>query len=489
MRLWLAGLIACSTNTPAWPPPSPTPTPTPLAHADPDPALASRLAQLDGYLAGQLVRRHVPGMVAAVVTRDGLAWSKAYGIRNVVTRDPVTTETLFRIGSITKVVTALAVLQLRDAGKLDLDAPVSTWIADLAAVTAPTTDSPPITLRHLMTHMSGLPREPQLDDPYGRQHEVTEPELLASLHHTRLDTSPGTTWAYSNLGAALEGLVIARASGQPYAAYTTEHLLRPLGMMTATFDRAAIPDATRATSYTRNKNGEAVLPAIQLREGATAARGQLYASVQDMARLAIFELQAWPPRDDADPGPVRRSTVRESQRTEGPFAPGPHTKGAAWFLDTTPKGNIVSHGGAGEGFMSELWISTDANLAFVLMINDDDAAIVGIAEHAQNLLLPGNDTPLDLVAKLLDDPTEDHAQQLVEPATLQAMLRDGSLARYAAFRAAGSCVVTKTEHADDSEAYGQITCGIKALLIGVHVTAHGWSTQITSLHVDERPTL
>ena len=107
-----------------------------------DQSLTARLSRLDALLAAQ---QQFPGLVAAVVGRDGIVWSKAYGVRDLSTHAPVELATEFRIGSITKVFTALAVLQLRDQGKLDLDARVATWIPELATVTPTTTDSPPIT--------------------------------------------------------------------------------------------------------------------------------------------------------------------------------------------------------------------------------------------------------------------------------------------------------------------------------------------------------
>ena len=321
-----------------------------------DPALAPQLAKLDALLQEQLTVHQFPGLVAAVVTRDGIVWTKAYGVRDLETRAPMSLDTLFRLSSITKVFTALGVLQLRDRGVLDLDAPVSRWVPELADAVPVSHDSPPITLRHLMTHRSGLPREIQISDPYGLMHEISEAELLASLPTTRLDSTTGTTEAYSNLGAALEGLVIARASGRTYTAYMEDELLRPLGMPTATFDRDRISPAARTASYLRDKDGS-MRPAPLFHEGATAARGQFYATIRELAQFASVELLAWPPREEVELGPVRRSTLRESQRTEGPCPPGSHTKGAGWFLEATSRGVIVEHSGGGEGFLSDIWLS------------------------------------------------------------------------------------------------------------------------------------
>jgi CubicO group peptidase (beta-lactamase class C family) len=304
---------------------------------------------------------------------------------------------------------------------------------------------------------------------------VTESELLASLAATKLESSPGTTFRYSNLGAALEGLVIARVAGEPYAEHVEAHLLRPLGMATATFDRGKIPGQALATSYLRDGTGAPAKVATPLREGATAARGQLYATIGDVAKLASFELRAWPARDEPDPGPVRRATVRESQRTIGPFPPVTHTKGAGWFLDATPRGAIVSHGGAGEGFMTELWLSTSANLAFAILINDDDPGIARLARHAQELLLPRIASPLELVVRLLDDPSEATARQLVEPDYLIGMRSRGSLAKLASLHAnLGACSVASTDATEASEdrelVHGTIACGTRTLSVSVAST-------------------
>jgi CubicO group peptidase (beta-lactamase class C family) len=438
----------------------------------PAPALSARLAELDRKLADSRTAHGFPGLVAAVITRDGVVWTKTYGERDPTTHAPLTADTRFRLGSITKVVTALAILKLRDAGKASLDAPVARWIPELASVVPVTRDSPPITLRHLMTHTSGLPREPQIADPYGFDHEVTEVELVGSLRTTHLETATGTVERYSNLGAALEGLVVARASGRPYAAYVEAEILRPLGMSTATFDRAAIPAGMLAASFTRDHG--ALVPARQLHEGATAARGQLYATIADLAQLARAELLAWPPRDDPDTGPVSRSTLRESQRTEGPSRPGSRAKGAAWFLEATPKGLIVEHGGTGEGFTADVWLSPSANVAFAILVDVEDGELLALSRQAQSILLPDLPTPLELVAALMNDASDANATRLVEPDYLTGMRGRGSLGTFAKLRTTlGACTVTGTPTIDGEVSKGTIACGAKVFGVTASATDNG----------------
>jgi CubicO group peptidase (beta-lactamase class C family) len=479
---WLVAVVAIGCSSSASQPAATAPPAKPPSPAKPAiPAtLSARLPALDRMLSEARAKLKLPGLIAAVITRDGVTWTKAYGERDPSTHAPVTSDTRFRLGSITKVITALAVLKLRDAGKLDLDAPASRWIPELASVVPATRDSPPITLRHLMTHTSGLPREPQIPDPYGVTHEVTEAEVIGSLHTTHLDTATGTTESYSNLGAALEGLIVARASGQPYAAYTEAEILRPLGMTTATFDRAAIPAGMLAVSF--NSEHGRLVPSHQLHEGATAARGQLYATIGDLEQLARAELLAWPPRDDPDTGPVRRSTLRESQRAEGPARPGPSMKGAAWFLSATSKGLIVEHGGTGEGFTCDVWLAPSANVAFAIMVDVEGAEPIDMAAEARSILLPDLPNPVELAAALLDDASDANAARLVDAKYLKGMRDRGSLATFGRMRTAlGACTATGSPEVDGELTKGVVTCGSTRFAVKATASDAG---QLTLLRVD-----
>ena len=141
---------------------------------------------------------------------------------------PATPDTLYRIASITKLFTATSILQLRDAGALQLDDPVTRHLPWFA-VPSRHADAPPITIRHLITHTSGLPREAAF--PYWTEGEFPTPERLREgLARQEAVLPTETRWKYSNLALALAGEVVAAASGEPYADYVAGHVLQPLGM-------------------------------------------------------------------------------------------------------------------------------------------------------------------------------------------------------------------------------------------------------------------
>jgi CubicO group peptidase (beta-lactamase class C family) len=200
------------------------------------------------------------------------------------------------------------VLILRDEGKLSLDDPATGTLPELAALRYPTRDSRPITIRDLLTHSSGLPQ-------FGRfshsrpGHEVTESELFSDLAHLEMPYAPGTRYFYSNFGAALLGPLVARVSGMPYRDFVTQRILAPLGMRSSVWADTDVPKGRLATGYVPGTAG--LSRQAPWRLGAMEAAGGLFMSLRDLARWAAFQLAAYPPRNDPDPGPLRRSSVRE----------------------------------------------------------------------------------------------------------------------------------------------------------------------------------
>jgi CubicO group peptidase (beta-lactamase class C family) len=161
-----------------------------------------------------------------VVSGRRLVWSKSYGDADRETRTPATPDTVYRIGSITKMFTALMLHQLAESGKVRLSDPVEKDFPDVKAVRDRFPDAPPITLVQLATHTSGLGREPD-DLPTYLKGPVSDWEkvLIAALPHTRYEFEPGTRWSYSNIGYAILGASLGRAIGQPYTEYVRERIL------------------------------------------------------------------------------------------------------------------------------------------------------------------------------------------------------------------------------------------------------------------------
>lgn len=259
----------------------------------------------------------MPGAVMGVIVDGELVWVKAAGIRETDSKAPVTPETVFRIASMTKSFTAMAVLKLRDEGKLSLDDPVARYVPAFADLAYPTSDSPTITIRHLLTHSEGFPE----DNPWGdRQLAQTDETMRAWMKAgIPFSTAPGTAFEYSNYGFAILGQVVAKASGKPYADYVRDNILRPLGMNASTFEMSEVPRERIALGYRRE--GETWQPEPILAHGSFGSMGGLWTTAPDLARYVAFLLAAFPPRDEPERGPIKRSSAREMQQLWR-FSPG-----------------------------------------------------------------------------------------------------------------------------------------------------------------------
>lgn len=196
--------------------------------------MLSANGDLDEALYAALTAVDAPGLVVAICDRRALLWHSVRGVCDVSKGNPVGLSTCFALASITKTFTGMAVLMLRDAGELSLDEPLSRTVPEAASIRYPTKDSPAVTLRHLLTHTSGLPRGlREVRKILGR--DPNEEELLANLSSLKLEGVPGTQGGYSNLGYALLGVVIKRVSGQEYGDFVNIRLIDPLGLTSSTF--------------------------------------------------------------------------------------------------------------------------------------------------------------------------------------------------------------------------------------------------------------
>jgi CubicO group peptidase (beta-lactamase class C family) len=268
---------------------------------------APEFARLDAAFENYRLDAHVPGLVFGVVMDGRLAYLKGLGVQDVESKRPVTADTLFRIASMTKAFTALSVLKLRDDGRLALDAPAETYVPEMRDWRYPTADSPRIRVRELLTHTAGF----VTDDPWGdRQTPLPEEDFTRLLREVAPFTRPpAMAHEYSNFGYALLGRIVANVSQRPYEEYVQRTLLEPLGMASTGYDVTASPAERRALGYRWEDGAWKLEPTMG--PGAFNAIGGIQTSANDYANWLVFLLSAWPPRDEADDGPVRRSSVRE----------------------------------------------------------------------------------------------------------------------------------------------------------------------------------
>ncbi|MGH6651562.1 MAG: serine hydrolase domain-containing protein [Sphingopyxis sp.] len=280
----------------------------PPAFAQDAPQSLDQLApDIDALFARYQADAHIPGMVYGVVQNGKLVYVKGIGVQDLDAKRPVTPDSLFRIASMTKAFTALAILKLRDDGKLRLDDLAEDHIPEMKGWTYPTQDSPRIRIRDLLQHVGGF----VTDDPWGdRQQVMPQAEftkmIAAGVPFSR---APQSSHEYSNFGYALLGRIVASASGMAYTDYVRQAILTPLGMSASGFDAPHAPKDRYARGY-RWEN-DAWTPEPEMVDGAFNSMGGLQVSASDYAKWVAFLLSAWPARDDPDTGPVKRSTVRE----------------------------------------------------------------------------------------------------------------------------------------------------------------------------------
>lgn len=270
--------------------------------------LEKAFPEIDEIFRSYAADKQIPGMVWGIVIDGRLAHVGTFGVQDLSTKTPVTQTTVFRIASMTKSFTALAILKLRDEGKLSLEDPVTKWIPEFAKIELPTRDSPAVKIRQLMSHSTGLPEDnPWADQQLAASDEDVTRWMLAGVPFS---TPPGTRYEYSNFAFGLLGRVVTKASGIPYESFVKREILDKLHMDSTTFDFSRVPKEKRAIGYRLKPDGT-YLEEPPLPRGAFGSTGGLLMNADDLGKYVAFHLSAWPPRDEPDAGPVRRSSVRE----------------------------------------------------------------------------------------------------------------------------------------------------------------------------------
>jgi CubicO group peptidase (beta-lactamase class C family) len=328
--------------------------------------LATAFPEVDRLFRDFATSSHVPGAAWGIVIDGQLAHTGATGLRELASKAPVDADTVFRIASMTKSFTAMAILGLRDDGKLSLDDPAEKFVPALKALRYPTADSPRITIRHLLSHSEGFPE----DNPWGDQQlGLTASQMDALLRSgIPFSNAPGVAYEYSNYGFAILGLIVARASGKSYDDYLSEKILRPLGMTATTMEHSRVPAEKLAHGYRwedERWKEEPLLP-----DGAFGPMGGMLTSVRDLSRYVGALLSAWPPRDGPETGPIRRSSLREMQQVAR-FGTASTVRDSAGALQLNAGGygyglgisqtctfrHVVAHSGGLPGFGSQMrWL-------------------------------------------------------------------------------------------------------------------------------------
>ena len=325
-------------------------------------------AFLDKELGKEMEKHHIAGAAVSVVKDGKLFFAKGYGdadLKKGVTVDPE--RTTFRIGSVTKLFTWTAVMQLAEQGKLDLDADIN----DYLDFRIPNTYPQPITLKHLLTHTAGFETRYFEVAALDADDQLPPREWLVSHMPARV-SPPGEYAAYSNYGTALAGYIVARVSGEPYDQYIQKHILNPLGMMHTTAQWPMPPElrSDASVGYKYEDGAFQVFPDY-LGQPAIVPAGGIQASATDMARFMIAHLQngRYSDANIAEARILKQTTAQRMHSTA--YTPDPRLLGTSHgFFDFTDNGQrTIGHSGESAPFNTLLLLLPDQNLGVYVAYN------------------------------------------------------------------------------------------------------------------------
>jgi CubicO group peptidase (beta-lactamase class C family) len=341
------------------------------AWSAPDAGVAAVVARYRAQIPALMAKEHISGLALALVDGDQIVWAEGFGSTDADGGGPVTVDTAFSVQSMSKVFTATAVMQAVQAGRLDLDAPITTYLPGFTVRSAfePHPEAT-ITLRMLLSHTAGFTHEA----PVGNNYEPDPGEFDAhvqSISRTWLRFPVGSGYAYSNLGIDLAGHILERVWNEPFPVVMRRSLLGPLDMDHSTFDRTQVhADPERAVGH----SDQPLPPPV---DTAMTAAGGLWASAADLAEFLRFQLG----NGAIDGRRLLDAALMNEQRT----IPAPHEDSPAGYALGVARTrwragqylDLFSHGGGGGGFLSDLWWLPQLQLGIAVLTNSDDHPLQG----------------------------------------------------------------------------------------------------------------
>jgi CubicO group peptidase (beta-lactamase class C family) len=325
-------------------------------------------SELEAKLTGFVTENRLPGATAAVVHGDELAWIAGTGFADQDAGRPGQPDTLYRIASITKTFTGTAVLQLRDAGRLDLDDPAVAYLPELRNAVSPFAAIETVTIRRMLSHESGLAAEPPGTDWSVPLYQGTPEVTLAQASDITLTFPPNRQHKYSDIAYQLLGEIVTRVSGTPYPRYVQESILDPLGMSATAFEPLEQPLlGRRATGYDRRASSDQLEPAPAM--SPVWAEGGLWSCAEDMARWLSFQLRAYQQLPAGSPV-LPAASLREMHKPRY-LADDDWTSawGISWCANRHDHVTWIQHSGGLPGFTSTVCFDPREQVGAIVLIN------------------------------------------------------------------------------------------------------------------------
>ncbi len=324
-------------------------------------------------------RRATPSVAIGVARNGKLVFAKAYGYRNLDDRVPADADTMYGIGSNTKQFTAACILMLRDAGKLDVDAPVSRYLPNVP-------HGGEVTIRNLLTHTGGyaeFTELPDIDQLAARP--VTNEDILDTVVSRPLGFKPGTKWQYSNTGFVMLAAIVERLSGMSYADFLRARIFEPLGMTRTHYADEQLVETDRATGYTRFAMG------AQEHE---AHLDYSWFSGAGAIESTLADLETW--NNAIDRGTLLSAASREMMHTSFKLADGTDTHyGFGLFMQPLPGGkHVVLHGGDTTGFGTQDARFVEDGIDIIVLTNQEPASYNAIMNAVYRAIVAAPPAPL-----------------------------------------------------------------------------------------------
>jgi CubicO group peptidase (beta-lactamase class C family) len=337
----------------------------------PDVAAARRL--FSAWMEAQIAYRGLPGVAIGVVHDQQLVWSHGFGFADIESQRPMRADTRFRIASNSKLFAAIAIMQLREAGKLRLDDPVVEHLPWFKVKPAGPDDGA-ITIEQLLSHSSGLPRE--AGDHWSSYNFPTEAELQALMPGRQAAFPPQTRFKYSNLAFSVAGLVVEQISGESWADYVTKNITAPLGMAATSIDERdpllATPYASRRADGTRK-----IFPFIDAR-GMAAATG-MTSTVDDLAKFLSAQFR--PSANAAGAKILTAGSWRELLRVRSVDENWLRGSGLGFDHSRFEGRTYVGHGGGYSGNTTKTLAQIDDKIGVIVLTNTNDSRASSIADQ------------------------------------------------------------------------------------------------------------
>ena len=357
----------------------------PSAQAPAPAGLDAAIASLDATIAADFAKDGVGGLSIGVVSGKRLVWSKHYGYADAEAKRVADNDTAYRIGSITKQFTALALLQLVEKNQMRLSDPLEKYVPEVKQVKSPPAGAPPTILQVAMM-TSGLAREPDCDHHSDGSSAEWQKIVLRCLPKTSYVNEPGTTYLYSNIGYATLGLAIERAGRQPYVDQVRDRILVPLGMSrSAMGDASPAVRANLAHGYQLNeKSGKASREDADRGldgRGYRVPNGGLFSTVNDLTKFAAWEV------GDGPSGILKKETQEANYSRALFYIPGMYAGyGVGFQVRWLGPVLMVGHGGSTDGYHSALYVNRPSHLGVIVLRNCDSCPVDAGAVAANALV-------------------------------------------------------------------------------------------------------